>query len=48
VQTDGFVASEPTVASVPLVVTGNGAGTFTLLLAYEEGQWLVFASDRGP
>jgi hypothetical protein len=48
VQTDGFAASEPTVASVPLVVTGNAAGTFTLLLAYEEGQWLVFASEEVP
>ena len=48
VQAQGFVASEPTVAKVPLVVTGEGAGTFTLLLAYEEGQWLVFASDQGP
>ena len=40
-----FVAIEPGLASVPVVVSGERAGNFLLLLSYLENQWLVLGTE---
>lgn len=44
--TDRFVAVRPDYGSVPLIVEGSRDGRFVAVLLYEEGQWLVMATQE--
>lgn len=44
--TEQFVAVEPALASVPVMVTGEKTGHFLLLLSYAEGQWMVLGTEE--
>ncbi|MGY1700798.1 hypothetical protein [Geodermatophilus sp. SYSU D00766] len=46
VRTEEFVAVEPALGGVPLIVSGEGAGNFLLIVSYVEGQWLVVSTEE--